>query len=54
MQRFFSKLNLGDAYEFETRVMPAAIVVFPLAILAVSCETAQGNCLDVEHVTFAN
>ncbi|MFH1890094.1 MAG: hypothetical protein ABIJ91_00795 [Candidatus Kuenenbacteria bacterium] len=46
MQRFFSRLNFGDAYEFETRVIPAAIIVFPLTILAVSCEIAQGNWLN--------
>ncbi|MFC1636422.1 hypothetical protein ACFL5Z_16475 [Planctomycetota bacterium] len=43
MKKLLSHFNLGDAYEIEARVLPAMLVVLPVAILLAQLSLAKGN-----------
>lgn len=45
MKKLLSQFNLGDAYEIEARVLPAMLVVLPVAILVAQLALAKSSWL---------
>jgi len=45
MKKLLSQFNLGDAYEIEARVLPAMLVVLPVAILVAQLALAKDDWL---------
>lgn len=45
MKKVLSRFNLGDAYEIQARVLPAMLVVLPVAVLVVQIGMAKRNWL---------
>ncbi len=45
MKKVLSRFNLGDDYEVQARVLPAMLVVLPVAVLVAQIGMAKGNWL---------
>ena len=45
MKRLLSAFNLGDSYEIEARILPAAMAVLPVTVFVLSVEASHGRWL---------